>query len=192
MSWSVSHILLVQSWTHWSLHFFFSSLAAHSNIQSAYFWVVLFYICSYQFGDKISLVSFQSQYTLQAGQIISWMFYGLVGVPVSPLEDLPGYSSWPVQSLWPPLLGVFPRVTLEISVDLHLHLVSTHLSNAFQFQLFFLVFFPPSHFHLIPFVPCPTHTSSPVKFIWFPLREDIVESSLKSCCHLPHPQVCGL
>lgn len=160
VSWSVSHILLVQSWTHWSLHFFFSILSCTLQYP-----ICLIFGCgilhfSYQLGDKITLVSFQYQYTLQAGQIISWMFYGWVGVPVSPLEDLPGYSSWPLQSLWPPLLGVFPRVTLENSVDLHLHLVSTHLSNAFQIQLFFLVFsLPPisTWFLLFPVLPTQAH-----------------------------------
>jgi hypothetical protein len=60
----------------------------------------------------------QSQNMLQAGQTVGQRFYGWVDIPVPPLEALPDYRRWPVEAPCPPSLGVFARVTLEISWSL--------------------------------------------------------------------------
>ena len=49
-----------------------------------------------------------SLYILQAGTFLDGRFCGWVGVPLLPLEILPGYRKWPFQSPYPQLLGSHP------------------------------------------------------------------------------------
>ena len=54
-----------------------------------------------------------AQHTLQTGQIEGGMFCGWFDVLVPLLRDLPGFRKWPVQTLYCPILGDFPRVILD-------------------------------------------------------------------------------
>lgn len=51
------------------------------------------------------------------GQVVCWRLCGWVGVPVAPLEDLPGYGKWLIQALYPLLRGVLARVILIHSLE---------------------------------------------------------------------------
>jgi hypothetical protein len=46
----------------------------------------------------------------QAWQIVDQKFCGWVGVPIPPLDALPGYRRWLIQALYPSLLGVLSKV----------------------------------------------------------------------------------
>lgn len=52
-----------------------------------------------------------------------------------PVEALPGYEIFPVQTQYPPLLGVLTRMTLIDAKKFPLYLVSTQTPNVSQLQL---------------------------------------------------------
>lgn len=62
-----------------------------------------------------------SQDILKTGQIVRQSLCVCVGVPISMLQVLPGYRGWPVQALYPTLLGVFARVTFSDFWEFSLH-----------------------------------------------------------------------
>lgn len=65
-------------------------------------------------------------------------------------QNLPGYRKWATQVLWPPLLGVLPRVTI--------HKI-TEVSIALSFHILYLYQIHSSSNHLSPSLPLPNSPS---------------------------------
>lgn len=63
--------------------------------------------------------------TLHAGQTIGLRFCDWVDALIPPLQVLPNYRRWLLQTLHPPLLGVFTRLTFVDSMKFPLHQIST-------------------------------------------------------------------
>ena len=100
---------------------------------------------------------------------MGWRFCERIGVLIPPLGVLPGYRKWPLQTPYPPLIGVSARVTMIGHPGASFFPSCLALPrDAYHAYLWFLLslsayFCPPSS-HLIPI---PTLTQFPLSIhLW--------------------------
>jgi hypothetical protein len=126
---------------------------------------------------------FLSQHILEAEQIVGQKFCGWVGVPIPPLEVLPGYRRWLFLAPYPPFLGVLGSPSW-IPGCFHCPRCLAHPRDASPFQLSLLR--SSTHLILPVFTPTPTssqHPHPPLMSILFPLLSEI-HTSLSPPCYL--------